>query len=145
MDLSKYEEDLIKAVEELENEKDAEYEEIPLGNYEVKIDRMEVKDSKKASKMLSIWFRILEGTYKGQIIFYNQVLENQYGIRFANVMLKSLCEGNISVNFQGFSAYEDLTDRIKNYVDNNKLEYELAYSENKKGFKEYKIIAVFEG
>ena len=51
-----------------------EYEEIPHGEYEVKVAKMELKSSKKGDPMVSIWFTILEGKFKKSKLFLNQVV-----------------------------------------------------------------------
>ena len=51
------------------------YKEVPHGNYEVAVQQMELKASKKGDPMVSIWFKIVsDGEYKGSMIFYNQVI-----------------------------------------------------------------------
>ena len=52
---------------------------------------MEVKPNKNGDKlMLSIVFKIVDGNYKGRLIFYNQVIMNEIGRRIAIQMLMSL-------------------------------------------------------
>jgi len=57
------------------------YKEVPHGNYEVAVQQMELKASKKGDPMVSIWFKIVsDGEYKGSMIFYNQVITQGFQI-----------------------------------------------------------------
>ncbi|SHF52095.1 DUF669 domain-containing protein, partial [Caloramator proteoclasticus] len=100
---------------------EAEYKEVPFGTYEVKIEKMELVESKTGKPMLTCWMRILEGEYKNSIIFMNQVLSTAYGIHTANEFLRSLDSG-IEVEFESFSQYNDLILDIHEAIDGN-LEY----------------------
>ena len=42
-----------------ENGGSGDYKDVPTGTYEVKIEKMEIKESKKGDPMLSVWFKIL--------------------------------------------------------------------------------------
>ena len=55
-------EGLAKDTKEVEaNGGTGEYAEIPVGTYEIKIEKMELKESSKGDPMFSAWFRILHG------------------------------------------------------------------------------------
>ena len=62
-------EGLKKDVAEAKENGRGEYKEVPKGTYEVKIDKMELVESKKGDPMVSIWFKILSGEYKNSLIF----------------------------------------------------------------------------
>ena len=53
------------------------YEEVPYGTYEVNVEKIELRESKKGDPMVSIWFNIIAGNFKNSKIFYNQVI-NQF-------------------------------------------------------------------
>ena len=42
-------------------ENGGDYKEVPLGTYEVEVNKMELKKSSKGDPMLSIWFKIIAG------------------------------------------------------------------------------------
>ncbi len=119
-----------------------EFKEVPEGHYEVKIDKMELTESKKGRPMLTVWMKILEGEYKGQLIFYNQVVDIGFGLHNANKFLRSLDSG-LDVEFENFRQYGNLIMDIHEAID-GKLEYGLKYSKNNKGYDEFKITDVFE-
>ena len=118
------------------------FKEVPDGKYEVKIDKMELKESKSGRPMVSIWMQILSGEYKGQLIFYNQVIDIGFGLHNANEFLRSL-DSCIDVKFESFGQYNDLLMDIHEAIDEN-IEYGLEYGTNSKGYNTYEITDVFE-
>ena len=118
------------------------FKEVPHGQYEVKVDKMELKESKTGKPMLSIWFKILNGEYKNSLIFYNQVLSTGFGLHNANEFLRSLDSG-IDIEFKNFKQYNDLILDVYEAIDGN-AEYAIDYSEGKNGFSNYKITDVFD-
>ena len=120
----------------------SDFAEVKEGKYEVKVILMELTESKKGSPMLTMRFQILEGEFKGSLIFYNQVLSTGYGIHNANQMLGSLGSA-AEAKFETFKQYNDLILNIFGEVE-NLLEYALDYSKNAKGFNVYKITEIFE-
>ncbi|MGL5153106.1 MAG: DUF669 domain-containing protein [Clostridium sp.] len=118
------------------------FKEVPVGKYEVEVNKMELKKSQSGKPMLSIWFKILAGEYKGSIIFYNQVMDQGFGIHNANEMLRSL-ESEVEVEFKSFKQYNSmLLDILEDIVGN--LEYILVYGQNSKGYSTHEIEEVFE-
>ena len=73
----------------------------------------------------------------------NQVITQAFQIHIANEFLRSLDTG-IDVHFDGkYSHYNNTILDIFEEV-NGKLEYELDYGENRKGYNTFKITSVFE-
>lgn len=136
---------LNKDIEESAANGNGNYEEVPNGNYEVKVDKLELKESKKGDPMVSAWFKILNGKFKNSYIFYNQVINQGFQIHLANELLRSLDSGiDVPSKFEGYSKYNNLILDVAEEIETQKLEYELEYNENKKGFKTFKIKEVFE-
>lgn len=131
---------LIKDIEEAK-ENGGNYKEVPTGNYEVKVEKIELKESKKKDPMLTIWFQITAGDFKGQRIFYNQVITQGFQIHMANEMLRDLAT-ELDVEFKNYSQYNELVLDI--FEDISELHYELIYGQNSKGFNTYEIEEVFE-
>ena len=118
-----------------------EYEEVPDGDYEVAITKMELKESSKGSPMLSVWFKIVDGSRKNQMIFANLMLTSGFGIHKANEFLRSL-GSSVNVEFENFKQYHNLVDELFEHASNH--EYALKYTHNSKGYPEYEITDVFE-
>ena len=139
VDLKGLKEDL----KEVQENGGGNYEEVPLGKYEVKIDKMEIKETKKGDKlMLSVTFKVLDGPQKNRLIFMNQVITSAYGLHNSNEFLRSLKSG-MDVIFDDYNQYSELVEDIMDAIS-DKLEYELTYSENDKEFKVFEITDVFE-
>ena len=120
-----------------------EYEEIPHGEYEVKIDKMELKSSKKGDPMVSIWFTILEGKYKKSKLFLNQVITQGFQIHIVNELLKSM-KTDLVIEFVDYKQYAELLLDVAEECDTNNLEFALKYEDNK-GYDKFTITEVFEG
>lgn len=118
-----------------------DYQDVPVGDYEVKIEKMELVESKKGDPMVSIWFKIVAGEFKGSLIFYNQVITKGFQIFTNNELLTSFNSG-LEVRFDSYGAYDQLLSDIYAAVD-GKYEYLLSYGQNNKGYKTYKINDVF--
>lgn len=125
----------------------ADFKDVPHGDYEVSIDKLELTETKKTGKpMVSCWMKIVsDGELKGQRIFMNQVITQGFQIHIMNSFLRSLLpdDSGIDVEFTGYADYNDLLLDITEYID-GKFEYGLEYGENNKGFDTFQITNIFE-
>lgn len=126
-----------------------DFVEVPHGEYEVKVVKLEIGETGAKSKnpgmpMAKVWFDIIAGEYRGQKIFMNQMLSSGFGIHKMNEFLTSL-ETGITVVFENFDQYGDLFAQIFAQVD-GVAEYQLSYTASKKNsnFSEYNIIQRFK-
>lgn len=124
-------------------------EEVPIGKYEVKVDKLECKKAKSGNLMVSIWFRILEGKFEKSVIFYNGVFyEDWMRHRVAKMLSDLLADGdrtaeiNLILKSNDMDLINDFCMDIHEAID-GKLEYLLNYGESK-GYKTYAIDEVFE-
>lgn len=118
------------------------YVEVPHGTYEVAIDKLELTVSKNGNPMVSCWFKVLEGDYKNQLIFMNQVVTEGFQIHIADEFLRSL-ETSLVVEFESYTQYADLLMDIFEEIRAEKYEYALEYSSNKKGYNTFRIVDVY--
>ena len=123
-----------------------DFVEVPKGDYEVKVVKLELGETGERSKtpgmpMAKVWFDILAGEHKGKKIFMNQMLTSGFCIHKMNEFLNSL-ETGIPVVFENFVQYGDLFKQIFTAVD-GRSEYQLAYGENNNGYSTYKIVRKF--
>lgn len=125
----------------------ADFKDVPHGDYEVSIDKLELTETKKTGKpMVSCWMKIIgDNEFKGQRIFMNQVITQGFQIHIMNSFLRSLLpdDSGIDVEFTGYADYNDLLLDITEYID-GKFEYGLEYGENNKGFDTFQITDIFE-
>lgn len=138
IDLAGLQEDVKKAQED-----NKEFEKVPHGEYEVKVDKMELKATKKGDPMVSIWFTILEGKYKNSKLFLNQVITQGFQIHIMNTFLKSMGT-DLNIEFVDYKQYANLLLDVAEECDANNLEFALKYEDNK-GYDKFTITEVFEG
>ncbi len=117
-----------------------ERKEVPHDVYEVKITKLELTKSKKGDPMVTCWFKIVQGEFKGQMIFMNQVIATGFGLHNANLFLKDIT--SLPVGFESFKQYGMLLADIMEEID-GKREFQLNYGESK-GFNTFKIEQIFE-
>ena len=66
--------------------------EVPHDTYEISIQKLElVKSKSKGDPMVTCWMKVLEGEYKGSLIFMNQVITQGFQVHIVNEFLRSLC------------------------------------------------------
>ena len=143
IDFSKFDKkvDLEGLKKDIEDSANNDFKEVPLGNYEVAITKLELGESSKGDPMVKVWFKILEGEYKGSLIFMNQVVTKGFQIHIVDEFLRSL-DTDIDIAFESYSQYAELLADVYEAIEGN-FEYALEYGENK-GFNTFKIIDVFE-
>ena len=129
-------------IEEAEKSQ-GDYQEVPIGTYECKIEKMELVESSTNKPMVSIWFRILKGDYENNMMFMNQVVTEGFQFSIVNRFLKSLeAIDDDTVKFEDYEQYNNLLMDIMEAID-KKLEY-LVEKKVKKGFPVYTIKEVYE-
>ena len=119
-----------------------EYEAVPHGEYEVKLDKLELKASKKGDPMVSAWFTILAGKYKKCKLFMNQVVTQGFQIHIVNTFLKSMGT-DLNIEFIDYKQYAELLLDVAEFCDENNLEFAIKYEDNK-GYDKFTITEVFE-
>jgi len=148
--------ELQKDIQEAKDNGGGNYKEVPHGQYEVSIEKLELTatkvdktsdDPKKhvARPMVSVWFNIVSGDFKGQKIFMNQVITDGFQIHIVNEFLRSLvqdCPDAPDVEFKSYSQYGNLLMDIHELIADS-FEYGLKYGKTKKGFNTFDITDVF--
>lgn len=131
------------------NASSGNYEEVPVGKYEVKVEKLECKMSKKNNPMVSIWFRILNGNYENSLIFYNGVFNEDWMRHRVVKMLSALldddtheAEINLILKSNDVRTINDFCLDVHEDID-GKFEYLLNYGSNK-GYSTYTIEEVYE-
>lgn len=127
---------------------------VPFGDYEVSVKKMVIEPcgfegDYQGKPQLSVWFKIVAGEFKNQMIFMTKRLlstdasKSGFIIKNTNDFLNTL-ESGIPASFgESFTDYAACIEEIFNAIDGRAI-YHLAYTENEKGFKEYHIIKRFE-
>ena len=135
---------MAEEVKEVEKNGGGNYKDVPAGEYEVKIEKMELKESKSGAPMVSVMFRILEGEFKKSCLFMNQVVTLPFQIGFVNEFLRSM-DTDVTIDFDGnYEHYNNMILDVFEAVDRDKLEFLVAYGE-KNGYKTFRIKEVYGG
>jgi hypothetical protein len=147
--------DLISnSIDEVDRQsKKKEFVEVPFGEYRVKVNKIELRESKKGLPMAFINYKITAGEYEGQYISQFQTLTQSFQFKILFGILNSL-QSTVEIDskkiFSGTAEeVEDnlrflITDILTDVVDVRGLLYTLNYFENTKGFKEFKVVEVIE-
>ena len=119
-----------------------EYVDVPVGTYEVKLAKAELKASKQTQNpMVTMWFKVVAGDYKGQTIFMNQVVTQGFQLNIVNNFLRSM-DTDVEIEFVDYKQYADMLLDVAEACE--KTEFALKYGENAKGFKTFEIVEVFD-
>lgn len=135
-------EGLAKDVEEAEE--NGGRREVPHDTYEVAINKLELVKSKKGNPMVTCWMKIVEGEYKGSLIFMNQVVRQDFQLRIANKFLRTLVAEMaepIDIQFKTYNQYSNMIMNIEEAIDNN-FEYKVRYYDSK-GYNAFEIEEVY--
>lgn len=149
MDFSKFDEQINK--EQLQKDiadaaNNQEFEETPAGTYTVKIENMEVGETKDHRPMFKVMCRITEGEMKKRCLFMNRVLygTKNDGNMIASVIgwLQKLEPQTVGpVVFESYSQFAELVLDIFEEVE-EAIELEVDYDADK--FNSITINDVFE-
>ena len=127
-------------------ENGTEFKEVPHGDYEVAVQQMELKASKKGDPMVSIWFKIVsDGEFKGSMIFFNQVITQGFQVHIVNELLRTMVSEMADAPVIEFVSYKQYANLIMDIFEaiNENFEYALAYKKGKKDFSTYEITEVY--
>lgn len=135
----------LKADIEAAKANNTEFEKVPYGDYEVRVEKIELGATGEKSKtpgapMAKIWYTIVAGDYKNQKLFQNQMLTGGFGIHMMNEFLDSL-ESGYTCEFENYVQYADLFRSVFEAIKAD--EYQLSYGQNNKGYDIYKIVQKF--
>jgi hypothetical protein len=124
-------------------------EEVPVGKYEVKVEKMEALKSSKGNPMVSIWFRILTGKFERSIIFYNGVFHEDWMRHRVVKLISALldddsheAEVNLILKSGDMEYINNFLMDVHESID-GELEYLLDYGVDKKGYQTYGIDEVY--
>ena len=123
-----------------------DFEELPLGRYEVKINSMQLTQSKNGDPMTKTIFEVVQGQYKGRCMFKNSVIykgdrNDAWRLKQELNFINSL-QPNDQVNFYSFSDFEKQISNAFAAINSRKLEY-LVEIQDKNNFRTYSVIEVY--
>ena len=119
---------------------------LPDGEYKVKLDKMELAQSQKGQLMIKAQFRIQAGDHKKQCVFVNRVLTGTKNDGFmmikAKEFLQSLDSG-IEVEFTDWEQFNDLVLDIADAVKEDDLTYIIVLDTDGK-YQNFEVIDVLD-
>lgn len=123
-----------------------EFEELPIGRYEVKINSMELTQSKKGDPMTKTIFEVVQGQYEGRYIFKNSVIykgdrNDAWRLKQELDFINSL-QPRDKVNFYSFSDFEKQISNAFADINSRKIEYLIEIKE-KNNFRTYSVVEVY--
>ena len=119
------------------------FKDVPHDVYEVALNKMELTESKNGDPMVTIWFKVVAGDYKGSMIFMNQVVTRGFQIHIVNELLREMTvDTATNIEFKTYKQYGELLMDVFEAVAEN-YEFELDYGKGKNDFSTYKINTVF--
>lgn len=126
-------EDLRKQIAEAAKNNTGSYKEVPAGQYEGEIEKLELGVTKDGRPMLKVMFRITEGEFKKSCLFMNRVCA---GTKNDMNMIASIegwinrLEPETPVEFNG--NYDDFAESILDAAEDicGVLKMEVAYDPN---------------
>lgn len=129
-----------------ETEENGGGNDLPDGEYKVKLDKMELAQSQKGQLMIKAQFRIQAGDHKKQCVFVNRVLTGTKNDGFmmikAKEFLQSLDSG-IEVEFTDWEQFNDLVLDIADAVKEDDLTYIIVLDTDGK-YQNFDVIDVLD-
>lgn len=152
MDFSKFDEQvnldqLKKDAEEAAKNGGGDYPEVPKGTYIVRPEKLELGQTKDGRPMLKGQFRITEGEFKKQCLFYNRVLfgtKNDASMIGSAVSFLEKLEPSDEVGQVTFESYQQFSELVMDIMEDidGILEYEVDYDPD--AFNSISIKEVFD-
>lgn len=144
----------MEKLDKLEQTADGDYENVPYGQYEVSVRKLELGTSKKGDPMVKLWFKVINNPEVKGIIFYNRVVFGKYAtmnLNIVNRLLKTM-KTDVDLTAKNFvtdgaidyGKYAELLEAVYDDIKAKGYEYALDYNVNEKGFDTYNITEVFE-
>ena len=127
------------------------FEDLPAGEYNVELSRLEPKMSKNGKPMVSVSMKVIEGKYRGRLMFMNRVIGGTKndgrmiaGLETWLEHLEAEDENGdlITVRFHDLDQFSDLVLDIAESVKDMGLQYQLTY--DSKAFNTIEIDRVLD-
>ena len=144
--------DEMDAMDSLE-ESTGEYVPVPYGAYEVRVSSLKLGKSKAGNPTVKMKFKVINGEYKGKVIYYNKSVFGQYyhwAIKQVGQLMTSMkTEMDVSsrqfiINGEvDYNKYRDLLQAVYDDITARGLEYHLDYAQDDKGYDTYTIAEVY--
>lgn len=132
----------LKALEEAKKN-NGQYQEVPDGTYNCKLEKLELAESKNGKPMIKAQFRIMEGEFKKQCLFNNQVFTRGFPQHKGLEFLRSLQIFDESeVDFDGnFKDFNDLLLDMAEEAEANSMRFKVSKTQDGE-YSRYEVVDV---
>lgn len=142
--------ELAKELETLESGGSGEYWQAPDGEYEVSLEDLKIKGSKKDNApYVAFVFKIVAGEHKNKKIYVNEVFSLPFKIHEGDEMMRKMVSENggrdiqsDEIKYKNMKQYAGVLADVLESV-NGKREFLLKVGSNSKGYQNYKIEKVY--
>ena len=125
-------------------ESTGDFEEVPVGKYEVVPEKIELTTSKSGAPMSVVWLRIVEGPFRNSMLFNYMTMKEKFGIHRAKEFIKKL-EPSSPVKFESFTQWDIYLKGVAEEIC-CQASYVLDYGETKvKNGNVYKNFKIIDG
>lgn len=118
IDFSKYDKalDMDEISKQMAEAQSNNFEALPEGEYEVKLDSMEVKESKAGKLMLSVVYKITRGKEKNRLMFQNIILAGTKNDGFMIHQARALID-KLGYDAPEFTGYAEFAEEIADIAE----------------------------
>ena len=131
IDLSKYDKmiDEKALAEQMKNAEANSFDPLPEGEYDVKLEKLEVTESKAGKLMLSAQYRITAGAQRNKCMFQNIILFGTKNDGFLIHNAKKLIEDlGFDIEFENYTQFAEEVDEIADSAIGEEYTIMLTYN-----------------
>lgn len=131
IDLSKYDKmiDEKALAEQMKNAEANSFDPLPEGEYDVKLEKLEVTESKAGKLMLSAQYRITAGAQRNKCMFQNIILFGTKNDGFMIHNAKKLIEDlGFDIEFENYTQFAEEVDEIADSAIGEEYTIMLTYN-----------------
>lgn len=131
IDLSKYDKMIDEKAlsEQMKNAEENNFDPLPEGEYDVKLEKLEVTESKAKKLMLSAQYRITKGAQRNKCMFQNIILFGTKNDGFMIHNAKKLIEDlGFDIEFENYTQFAEEVDEIADSAIGEEYTIMLTYN-----------------
>jgi len=131
IDLSKYDKKVNRKELEEQMKKASEnsFDPIPAGDYEVKLEKLELKENSKNNLMISAQYRILNGPEKNKCLFQNITISGTKNDGFMLHQAKELINNlGFDIEFESYVQFGEEVEEIADSAIGELYDIRLSYN-----------------
>lgn len=131
IDLSKYDKKVNhkELEEQMKKASENSFDPLPAGDYEVKLEKLELKENSKNNLMISAQYRILNGPEKNKCLFQNITISGTKNDGFMLHQAKELINNlGFDIEFESYVQFGEEVEEIADSAIGELYEIRLSYN-----------------